>query len=268
MKIRNFVNKLEKFAPQKLAEPGDPVGLQIGNLDAEFTKILVTLDVRPEVVAEAIANHCELIIAHHPVMFHSAHNLDLANPQNQMYAQIIKHNITVYAAHSNLDAADNGMNDWLAEKIGLLNTQRLLNGYIDENGHQYGMGRIGNLATKISVLNFAKEIKSIFKLQGLRLVSSNPEKLISRVAVLGGDGGKFYRQALSKGAEIFVTGDVYYHTGHDMLTNGLNVVDPGHNIEKICIPKLTALFRTWNIVQTNHIEIVESKVNTNPFTFI
>ncbi len=268
MKIRDFIAQLEKFAPKELAESGDPIGLQIGNLDNEFTKVLVTLDVRPEVVEEAIAKHCDLIIAHHPVMFRPAHNLDLANPQNKMYANIIKHNITVYAAHSNLDAAEKGMNDWLAEKLNLNNVNRLLNGYTDNQGNRFGMGRVGDLSKKMSVLEFATKIKQVFDLQGLRIVSQNPGQMISRVAVLGGDGGKFYPQALSKKAEVFVTGDIYYHTGHDMLATGLNAIDPGHNIEKICIPQLASLFRSWNSVKTNGIEIVESRVNTNPFIFI
>ncbi|AMV62062.1 Hypothetical protein ADU72_2167 [Pediococcus damnosus] len=268
MKIRTFIDKFEKLVPQELAEPGDPVGLQIGDLDTELSKVLVTLDVRPEVVSEAIDQNCNLIFAHHPVMFHPAHSLDLSVPQNKMYAEIIKHNITVYAAHSNLDAADKGMNDWLAEKIGLQRTERLLDGYVDQKHHQFGMGRIGYLDRPLSVMDFAALIKHKFELQGLRVVTQNPQKKISRVAVLGGDGGKYFNQALKKGAEVYVTGDVYYHTGHDMLAAGLSTVDPGHNIEKICIPKLASLFRSWKLMTENQIQIYESKVDTNPFTFI
>ncbi|GEL14431.1 Nif3-like dinuclear metal center hexameric protein [Pediococcus cellicola] len=268
MKIRSFTQQLDQFAPKQLAEPGDPIGLQIGDLDAQFTRVLVTLDVRPEVVAEAIEKHCELIVAHHPVMFHSARNLDLSVPQNHLYAEIIKHNMTVYAAHSNLDAAENGMNDWLAEKIGLNKPQRLLDGYVDEHGQQFGMGRIGTLEKPMSIKQLAEKLKIDFNLQGLRLIAQNPQKVISRVAVLGGDGGKYFNQALAKGAEVFVTGDVYYHTGHDMLAAGLATIDPGHNIEKICIPKLANLFRSWKDIQNNHIQVIESKVNTDPFTFI
>ena len=131
-------------------------------------------------------------------MFRSAHNLDLPVPQNKMYAEILKHNITVYAAHSNLDAADNGMNDWLAEKIGLQHTERLLDGYVDQNHHQFGMGRIGLLDQPMSVLTFARLIKQRFELQGLRIITQDPQQEISRVAVLGGDGGKYFKQALKK----------------------------------------------------------------------
>jgi len=268
LKIRTFINEFEKFSPKELAEPGDPIGLQIGDLNAEFSKVLVTLDVRPEVVTEAIEQHCDLIFAHHPAMFRSAHNLDLSVPQNKMYAEILKHNITVYAAHSNLDAADNGMNDWLAEKIGLQHTERLLDGYVDQNHHQFGMGRIGFLDQPMSVLTFARLIKQRFELQGLRIITQDPQQEISRVAVLGGDGGKYFKQALKKGADVYVTGDVYYHTGHDMLAAGLTAIDPGHNVEKICIPKLATLFRSWQLTTDNQIQVFESQVDTNPFTFI
>ncbi|WP_412990249.1 Nif3-like dinuclear metal center hexameric protein [Pediococcus siamensis] len=268
MKINSFIQEFEKFAPRVLAEPGDPIGLQIGDLESDFTRVLVTLDVRPEVVEEAITKKCDLIIAHHPAVFHAIHRLDLADPQTQMYAQLIKHNITVYAAHSNLDAAQNGMNDWLADKIGLTNVKRLLDGYTDDNGHTFGMGRVGDLPNRISVIDLAEKLKRTFDLKGLRFVSQAPEKQISRVAVLGGDGGKFYKQALKNGAEVFITGDIYYHTGHDMLAAGLSAIDPGHNVEKICVPKLARLFRSWELVQDNQIQIVESQVNTDPFTFI
>mgnify|MGYP003361594547 FL=1 len=88
------------------------------------------------------------------------------------------------------------------------------------------------------------------------------------MAVLGGDGGKFYPQALRAGAQAYVTGDVYYHTGHDMLAAGLTVIDPGHHIESICKSQLTKLFDQWRVQAGWPIEIVASQLNTDPFTFI
>jgi len=100
------------------------------------------------------------------------------------------------------------------------------------------------------------------------LESQNPDELIQRVAVLGGDGGKFYPEALKQGAQVYVTGDVYYHTAHDMLAAGLSVVDPGHHIESICQPYLTALFKQWQVENNWSLEVVASTLNTDPFTFI
>ena len=129
MKVKELVDRFEQFAPKKLAMEKDPVGLQIGSLNSEVHKVMTTLDVRPEVVDEAIENGVDFIFAHHPVMFHPARNLDLDNPQNAMYANIIAHHITVYAAHTNLDSADGGMNDWLAETLRLNNLSGMVPAY-------------------------------------------------------------------------------------------------------------------------------------------
>ncbi|MHA8137938.1 Nif3-like dinuclear metal center hexameric protein [Lactobacillaceae bacterium Scapto_B20] len=266
MRGTDLVNRFERFAPKTIAVDHDPIGIQIGDLDRPVKKVMTTLDVRPEVVDEAIENHVDFIFAHHPVMFRPAKNLDLTNPQNAMYAKIIQHNITVYAAHTNLDDAIGGMNDWLAESIGLTKTTGLVD--LSHGDSQFSMGRIGQLEKPISVRDFAERCKTFFNVAGLRLVSDHPEQLIQTVAILGGDGGKFFNTALAKGADLYITGDVYYHTGHDMLSAGLNVIDPGHNIEKICIPKLAALFKDWARENDWSIEVIESQVNTDPYTFI
>lgn len=341
MLASELIQRFEQFAPLKLKWDRDPSGLQIGDPNQEIHKVLVTLDVRPEVVDEAIATGADMIFAHHPVMFRPANNLDYQDPQKAMYAKIAAHHILVYAAHTNLDSTDGGMNDWLATALKLQQVTGLVAGYhadaakmtviaptdrveavqdyltktaggrLDRyafnsgeqftvdllqdavasaiagvnqivpaaqwdyqvqplltGGHQYTMGRIGNLAQPMTVRAFAEQCKTTFDVSGLRLVSQNPDELIQRVAVLGGDGGKFYPEALKQGAQVYVTGDVYYHTAHDMLAAGLSVVDPGHHIESICQPYLTALFKQWQVENNWSLEVVASTLNTDPFTFI
>ncbi|MFC6260293.1 Nif3-like dinuclear metal center hexameric protein [Levilactobacillus fujinensis] len=268
MLVRELVDRFEYFAPKTWAEPGDPVGLQLGSLDAEVHKVLVTLDVRPEVVAEAIAVGADFIFAHHPMMFHPAKNLDLAVPQNQMYATLLRHGITVYGAHTNLDSAPGGMNDWLAAALDLHDVI----GLVPSNGTtatpEITMGRIGTLAQATTVMTFAQRCKTIFNVKGLRLISHTPDAVVKRVAVLGGSGGSFYQTALSKGADVYVTGDISYHPGHDMIAAGLSVIDPGHHIESICKPHLTQLFRQWAQENDWSITVVASTLNTDPFTFL
>ena len=119
VKVQEFIQRFEQFAPRYLAEKGDPTGMQIGNTQQPIHRVLVTLDVRPEVVQEAIAKKVDFIFAHHPVVFHPAKNLVTDNPQNAMYAQLLRHHIAVYSAHTNLDNANGGMNDWLAQQLAL-----------------------------------------------------------------------------------------------------------------------------------------------------
>ena len=263
MLAKKLIDRFESFAPKTIAFTNDPVGLQIGNVNNDIKRVLVTLDVRPEVVDEAIKQNCDMIFSHHPLIFRPIKNLDLSNPQNQMYAKLIQNSILVYSAHTNLDVAKGGMNDWLTEAMGLNHVQMVYSNHYDTN-----IGRIGVLPTPVTVEEFAKTLKKIFNLEGLRLVANDNKAMVKNVAVIGGDGGKFYPEMLKAGADVFVTGDVYYHTGHDMLADGINVVDVGHNVEKICIPKLASLFNEWKANNDWKVEIIESTVNTNPYQFI
>lgn len=366
----DLIQKLEEFAPKYLAEEGDPVGLAIGTLDKPIKKVLVTLDVRPEIVDEAIEKNVDLIIAHHPPIFRPAKNLVTDDPQINMYANLLKNDIAVYAAHTNLDVATNGMNAWLAKAIGLLDTEimkvtkqekykklvvfvplsdkekmiqaltlagageigpnykdstytvegigsfRPVNqavphiGQLDkieevkearievmfperltaviekalfsEHPYEepvydiytienyvdvYGFGRVGNLEKPISVDDFATKLKELFGVSGLRYITNNPTQMIQRVAICGGDAGKFYPDAIKKGAEVYITGDVYYHVGHDMLAAGLSAIDPGHHIESICKKELSILFSTWGKELDWNLEIIESTLNTDPYRF-
>lgn len=263
MLAKKLIDRFESFAPKTIAFTNDPVGLQIGNVNNDIKRVMVTLDVRPEVVDEAIKQNCDMIFSHHPLIFRPIKNLDLSNPQNQMYAKLIQNSILVYSAHTNLDVAKGGMNDWLTEAMGLNHVQMVYSNHYDTN-----ISRIGVLPTPVTVEEFAKTLKKIFNLEGLRLVANDNKAMVKNVAVIGGDGGKFYPEMLKAGADVFVTGDVYYHTGHDMLADGINVVDVGHNVEKICIPKLASLFNEWKANNDWEVEIIESTVNTNPYQFI
>ena len=263
MLAKKLIDRFESFAPKTIAFTNDPVGLQIGNVNNDIKRVMVTLDVRPEVVDEAIKQNCDMIFSHHPLIFRPIKNLDLSNPQNQMYAKLIQNSILVYSAHTNLDVAKGGMNDWLTEAMGLNHVQMVYSNHYDTN-----IGRIGVLPTPVTVEEFAKTLKKIFNLEGLRLVANDNKAMVKNVAVVGGDGGKFYPEMLKAGADVFVTGDVYYHTGHDMLADGINVVDVGHNVEKICIPKLASLFNEWKANNDWEVEIIESTINTNPYQFI
>ena len=183
-----LIARFEKFANPQLAEKWDHVGLQIGNPDLPITRLMTTLDVRPEVVDEAIEQNVDFIFAHHPIMFHPAKNLDTRDPQNAMYAKLLANNITVYAAHTNLDTANGGMNDWLADQLHLTNTVPLVPAENDPtSGELVGMGRVGELAEPLTPQKFAKYCMDVFGIRGLRLIVNplDQEREIKRVAVLG-----------------------------------------------------------------------------------
>lgn len=267
--VKEFIQKFETFAPEAYAVEGDPTGLHFGRLDQEITKILVTLDVRPEVVKEAQKIGADFIFAHHPPIFKPVKRLTEDDPQQAMYADIVRSGIAVYAAHTSLDAAPGGMNDWLCDLYGIENTEILtVHTTDDKTGQDIGIGRIGDLSTPRTFKEFAAKVKDATGVDGLRVLVADENRPVKRVAVLGGDGGSYFNAALAKGADTFITGDVYYHTGHDMLAAGLNVIDPGHHFESIVKPKLTDKFSEWNKEENWQVEVASSKLNTDPFTFI
>lgn len=262
VKVQDIINRIEEFAPLSIKMDGDPTGFQLGDRQQTVQRVMTTLDVRPNVVAEAIDKKVDLIVAHHPVMFRAAHNLDLSSPQNKMYRDLLSHNISVYASHTNLDKAHNGMNDWLMEELGLQNAR-----FLDEDD-DYSIGRMGELEKPMELVDFAKMVRDAYHVKSLRYVKSDLGQKVKKVAIIGGDAGKFYPEVLKAGADTFITGDVYYHTAHDMMANGLNVVDPGHHIEAVFIERMASILNDWKKSNKLELDIVQSEVDTEPYNFL
>lgn len=262
IQVQDIINRIEEFAPLSIKEDGDPTGFQIGNRKQTVHRLMTTLDVRPQVVKEAIDKNVDFILAHHPIMFHPARNLDLTSPQNQMYRDLLSHNIAVHAVHTNLDKAHGGMNDWLMEELGLNNIS-----YLNEDD-DYSMGRMGELKESMELVDFAKMVRDAYHVPNLRYVKSDLGQKVKKVAIIGGDAGKFYPEVIKAGADTFITGDVYYHTAHDMMANGLNVIDPGHHIEAIFIKEMASLLEDWKKSNKWDLDIVQSEVDTEPYNFL
>lgn len=231
---------------------------------------MVTLDVRPEVVEEAIEKHVDFIFAHHPLMFHPAKDLDTRIPQNAMYAKLLSAGITVYAAHTNLDSVNGGMNDWLAKQLDLTDLEPLVDqGFDRDTGKAKGMGQVGSLPKGMDAKELVQYCLDRFNLRGLRLIKpvDYAGQRINRVAILGGSGGSFWRSALDKGAEAYITGDVSYHVAQDMQANGLLVADVGHHIEAICIDGLDQLLHRFAKEEGWQLEIIKTQLNTDPYEY-
>ncbi|QNQ80390.1 Nif3-like dinuclear metal center hexameric protein [Lactobacillus sp. PV034] len=259
-KVKEIINQLNQIFPEEIASAGDPVGIQIGSVNQEVTKVMTTLDVRPQVVDEAIEKGVNLIISHHPLIFRPINNLDYADPQKAMYAKIIANNITVYSIHTNSDKAQNGSADWEAEELGLKEVEPFA---LDKDG--IAIGRKGKLPKVMSAKEFAYYVKDRMNIPMVRLITANNDAKISSVGFICGDGGKFWHRAVDEELDAFITGDVYYHVGHDMISSGITVVDPGHYTEKLFKYKVFDLLQQWNKENNWNVGIELSEVSTNPF---
>lgn len=358
---------MEDWAPTHYAYDWDNVGLQIGSYTKPVHKIMITLDVLDSVVDEAIANDVDLIIAHHPLLFKPLKELDLQSPKGSVIQKLIKHDITVYAAHTNLDVTNGGVNDMLCDAlqiqsrdilvdekteelykvvfyvpeshetifretigdsgaghignyshctfqtpgqgtfkplegtnpyIGFTNElekvselrmetivkQKDLTRVIDElvashpyeepaydiyllanDGPSYGLGRIGTLEHPMPPKEFANHVKNTLNVPWIRGVEGHTRH-IKRVAVLGGSGEGYFKAALSKGADAYITGDVTFHIAQDASELGLSIIDPGHHVEKVM--KQGVKDYLTKHLKTDSINIITSEIDTEPFLIL
>ncbi|MGP4042419.1 Nif3-like dinuclear metal center hexameric protein [Gracilibacillus sp. D59] len=124
--VKDVIRLFENWVPKHYAESWDNVGLQVGSEDQKVNKLMITLDVIDTVVDEAIDKNVDLIIAHHPLLFKGLKHIDFQDPKGRVVKKLIQHNITVYAAHTNLDVVEGGVNDMLSERLELTNTKVLV----------------------------------------------------------------------------------------------------------------------------------------------
>ena len=215
--VADIINRL---APRRLAEEWDNPGLLLGDPTAEVKKIFVCLDVLDDKILQAIELDAQLIVAHHPLIFRAIKNVRFDLPLGNKIARLVKNNLAVFAAHTNLDIASGGVNDVLAEKIGLVNVKNF-------GEEEFSLGRIGNLTEPMTAENFARHVKKSLNADNVRLVDAG-NFLIDKVGVCGGAGAEFIQKAKFFGAQAFVTGDVKYHDAQAAVENEIHVVDAGH----------------------------------------
>lgn len=220
MEIRKLIEKLEEKYPLDLQESWDNSGLQVGNPDNDLKNVLISLDLEEEGIKKAIENNCNLIITHHPYLFSGAKRIDLSKNFYKRLEMAIKNDITIYAFHTNLDIAEDGLNDNLCKILDIKDTKTL------EEDKDLGLGRYGYI-DQMPATSFIENIKDTLKAEGL-VVYGDIDKDIEKIAVCGGAGGDLIEDALAKSCDLIITGDVKYHDGMDLANEGIIIVDAGH----------------------------------------
>ena len=229
MQIREITDAIEQYAPLRLQEEWDNAGIQVGDPDAEITGALLCTDATEAVVAEAIERGFNLVIAHHPLIFRGLKKIMGRTPVERAVAMAIKHDVTIYRAHTNMDSAWQGVSFRMADKIGMTNVKFLDDNAVDPYGEQEstsaGCGVIGDIAP-MAAREVLKRVKAAFEVGAVRY-SGDGDTLVSRVALCGGAGGFLLDKAVAMGAQLYVTADMRYH---DFLDNAQRIVvaDIGH----------------------------------------
>ncbi len=215
-KVSDLYEAMCRIAPLELQMDFDNAGFLVGHADREVRTVLLSLDITPEVVEEAAALGAELIVSHHPVIFHPLHSVT-AEGEGALVLRLAEKGIAAICMHTNLDIVEGGVNDVLL---------RLLGAEPEEALDADGCGRVGSLAAPMPMAAFLSCCKEALKVNALRYVSSG--RPVYRLAVMGGSGGDAFRDAMAKGCDTYVTADVKYHQFLDAAALGLNLIDADH----------------------------------------
>lgn len=219
MKVLELYQYLEEKIPRELRCDWDNDGLMCcPDPDAEVKKVLLALDVSEKTVDHAIAEGCDLILSHHPLVFRPIKALTGEQATPRKLIKLVKNGISVMSFHTRLDALAGGVNDLLAAKLGLADVTSF-----GVDGEM--MGRVGELADTLTLAEFAAFVKD--KL-GALAVLYNGDKPVKRVAVLGGNGNDFIFAAKAAGADTYVSGRLGYHPMASAREDGINLVEAGH----------------------------------------
>ena len=260
MKLSDFVKIMERIAPPGLCADFDNAGLLIDNDGREIRKVLVALDCTEPVADEAIKGGFDLVLCHHPLIFHPIKSISSSVEVTAVAKKLIRHNIAFYCAHTNLDKADGGVNDVLASLFGLKNV-------IKEEPENYG--RIGDLPSPMSLLDFIYITNNVLETRckcALSHFRTDPENItVSRVGVLGGSGGDDIELIRSYGADVFITGEIKHSRAIDAQFIGLNVLCAGHyETERVVLPRLIGYLQN----ETFDVEYKMSECEKSPlYTF-
>jgi len=186
--------------------------------EREVRRVLIALDMTGDVVKTAIDGNYDVILSHHPLLFHGLKHLVAGEMTARKCIDLCRAGISAYSFHTRLDAVTGGVNDTLAALLDVKDAVPF---------GEDGIGRIGTLAHEMTAEAFARLV--VERLNAPAVTLSDAGKTVRRVAVLGGGGGDFMRGALAEGADTYVTGDAGFHHIVDAPQLGINLIVAGHH---------------------------------------
>lgn len=261
MYIKEIISLIEDYAPLKFQASFDNSGLLCGNPERELTSILLCIDVTEEVIKEAIDKGHNLIISHHPLIFSGLKHITPATYVERCVIDAIRHDITIYAAHTNMDVVSNGVSGRMADKLDLYHRQILQPEGDPMDGN--GFGIIGELQQPVESMAFLQQIKEIFRCDRLRYTTPHTP-FMQRVAVCGGAGASFFKQALAGQADIYISGDFKYHDFF-LTENRIMIADIGHYESEQFTKEIFYEILTKKI---SKFAVQFSEINTNPIKYL
>lgn len=223
--INEVCGFMDSFAPTRLAEDWDNVGLLVGDRSGQAQRIMTCLTVTPESAGEAIAENVDLIVSHHPLPFRPLKRLTTDTTPSKMLWDLIRAGVSIYSPHTGFDSASEGINQTLSQQLGLQEVKPLVP--VVDDPHGLGAGRVGSLAATQTLGDFVESVKTSFSLDGIHIVGQLSNS-VKKIAVACGSGGSFLEKARRAHCDTFVTGEATFHTCLEAKANNMSLVLLGH----------------------------------------
>ena len=272
--VKSLLENLDKIAAFGLAEEWDNVGLMLGDPDQQIKGILVALDPTEEVLAEAKESGADCIITHHPLIFNPLKAIYTNQPLGRFLRLALKNEISIIGCHTNLDQAVGGVNDVLANNLGMMESKPLAPIGKDQDKAENhavsgaGFGRVGRLAETLTRKAFIERLCAFFNLPVLRVAGQIPEE-INTVAVCGGSGSDLAEAAFASGAQVYVTGEVKHSMARWAEASGFCIVDAGHfATENPVVESLVRMLGDALAEEGINVPVQPTVKQQNPFSYI
>ena len=267
MKLRELLDRIRLKYPEELQYSWDNSSLNLGDLDQDINKIMLTLEITNRTIDEAIEKGVDLVISHHPFLMSKVNQIRTDTIKGGLIYKMIRNNISAYCMHTSYDMAEDGLNDYFFDLLGIKDRQVLdvessLDSYND--GKEYGLGRLADLEKPIEIGDLISSLKDKLNIDHARYVGPK-DLLINKIAVVTGNGSEFFLLAKSKGCDILITGDLKYHQAMDALDMGMALLDFGHYGTEHIFSK--SVYNYINSI-SGDIEVLISEKNIDPFTFV
>jgi dinuclear metal center YbgI/SA1388 family protein len=241
LKCSELIQLFNQQADESYACSWDNVGLLAGSRTKEIQKVYIALDATDAAIEEAIAQHADLLLTHHPLIFQGIKRITDDDLIGRRMIRMIRADLSYYAMHTNFDVM--GMAQLAAEKMRLRGTVPLEVTCM-EDGAAQGIGRVGSLEREMRLCECCELVKAAFGRTHVK-VFADLQKQVQRVAICPGAGKSDVQLALAAGADVYITGDIDHHTGIDAAASGMAVIDAGHyGIEHIFVPYMAQYLNT------------------------
>lgn len=259
MKLKKISEILDLKLKKEIAESWDNVGLLVGDLNLEVKKVLLSLELTKSVFEMAKEQQVDLIITHHPAIFSGLKTV--VSDNDNLIFELIRNNIALYSAHTNFDAIEDGLNDYVVSLLEGKNSE-----IIKSDAEIVGICRTFEFE-ELPMTQFINKVKTKLNIDTLRF-TGNLNGMVNKAAIVTGSGADYSEMAFAKGAQVFITGDLKYHYALDLKEKGMNIIDAGHFDTECVFPEAMEAFIKTHILDFKDIEFVKSTVDVNPFEYL